>query len=107
MSAIPTYRKSPAVMAAIHCLVARSVATDRAIYMPTNEVMALPTFKSSALRTDKPLWSKMAKSPGEKQERQDDVKNEKQSNWTLLALVCVFVCVFTQFMWYFMAQHSE
>lgn len=64
MSASPTYRKSPAEMAAIHCLVARSVATDRAMYRPTNEVMALPTFRSNALRTDTPLWSKMAKSPG-------------------------------------------
>lgn len=74
ISASPTYRKSPAVMAAIHCLEARSVATDRAIYKPMKEVMALPMFKSSALRTDMPLWSKMAKSPGQKQERQEDVK---------------------------------
>lgn len=73
ISASPTYRKSPAVMAAIHCWVAMSVATDRAMYRPTNEVMALPTFKSSALRTETPLWSKMAKSPVEKREWQDDI----------------------------------
>lgn len=69
ISANPTYKKSPVVMAAIHCLVARSVATDRAMYRPTKETMALPTFKSSALQTDTPLWSKMAKSPREKQEK--------------------------------------
>lgn len=68
MSARPTYRKSPAVTAAIHCWVAMSVATDSAIYRPMNEIMALPTFKASALQTDRPLWSKMAKSPREKQE---------------------------------------
>lgn len=64
MSASPTYRNRPAVTAAIHCLVARSVATDRAMYRPTKDVMALPRFKSSALLTDTPLCSKMAKSPG-------------------------------------------
>lgn len=63
MSASPTYRKRPAVMAEIHCLVAMSVATDRAMYRPTKEVMALPRFRSRALRTDMPLCSKMAKSP--------------------------------------------
>lgn len=93
ISASPTYKKSPAVMAAIHCLVARSVATDRAIYRPTNEVMALPTFKSNALRTDTPLWSKMAKSPGETQKQQDDGNNERLSNHALLAFLYKCVCV--------------
>lgn len=69
ISASPTYRNSPAVMAAIHCVVARSLATDRAMYRPTNDVMALLMFKSNALRTETPLCSKMAKSPGDEQKQ--------------------------------------
>lgn len=64
MSARPTYKKRPEVTAAIHCLVARSEATASAMYRPMKENMALPTFSSRALRTDTPLCSKMAKSPG-------------------------------------------
>lgn len=52
-------------MAPIHCWVARSVATDRAMYMPMNEVRVLAMFRAKALRTDRPQLSKMAKSPGE------------------------------------------
>lgn len=50
-------------MAAIHCWVARSVATERAMYRPIKEIIALAKFKINALRTDTPAWSKMAKSP--------------------------------------------
>ena len=72
ISASPTYKKSPEAMALIHCLAARSVATEREIYRPINDVKALPTFKSNALRIDRPLCSRMAKSPADKQVRRDN-----------------------------------
>lgn len=55
MSARPTYRKSPPATAVIHCVVAKSVATDRAMYRPTKEIMALKRLRSSARGTDMPL----------------------------------------------------
>lgn len=74
MSARPTYRKSPAVMAEIHSVATLSVETDRAMYSPMKEVRELPTFSIKAFLTDTPQCNKIAKSPETKPQRCSQTK---------------------------------